>query len=46
MSDDILLNPSKLTHEQFEMMKTHSILGASIAEKLDIPNADNIANII
>ena len=46
MPDDILLNPSKLTAEQFELMKTHSILGASIAEKLDIPNAESIAKII
>lgn len=46
MPDDILLNPGKLTDVQFEQMKTHSILGASIAEKLDIPNAENVANII
>lgn len=46
MPDDILLNPGKLTDEQYKLMKTHSILGASIAEKLDIPNAANVANII
>jgi putative nucleotidyltransferase with HDIG domain len=46
MPDDILLNPSKLTDVQFDLMKTHSVLGASIAEKLDIPDAEIVADII
>lgn len=46
MPDDILLNPGKLTDVQFDLMKTHSGLGASIAEKLDIPDADIVADII
>jgi putative nucleotidyltransferase with HDIG domain len=44
--DDILLNPGKLTSGQYEQMKTHAVAGASIAEKLDIPSADKIAEII
>jgi len=44
--DDILLNPGKLTATQYEHMKTHSVVGANITEKLDIPHAENVADII
>ncbi len=44
--DDILFNPGKLTNEQYQQMKSHAVIGASIAEKLDIPSADKIAKII
>ena len=46
ISDDILLNPGKLTCEQYQQMKSHVAVGASIAEKLDIPHADKVAEII
>jgi len=44
--DDILLNPGKLTGEQYKHMQTHVVVGTSIAQKLDIPNADKVAEII
>lgn len=44
--DEILLNPGKLTDEQYEHMKTHVIVGANIVEKLDVPNAAEVATII
>jgi len=46
IADDILLNPGSLTVEQYEQMKNHVVLGASIVEKLDIPNAEGVAKII
>jgi|AZIC01.1.fsa_nt_gi putative nucleotidyltransferase with HDIG domain len=46
MPDEILLNTGSLNSEQYETMKTHAIVGASIAEKLDIKNADEVATII
>lgn len=46
MSDEILFNPGKLTDSQYEQMKAHPIIGASITEKLDIPNAEKVAKII
>ena len=33
ISDDILLKPGKLTREEFEIMKTHSVKGCEILEK-------------
>lgn len=44
--DRILFNPGKLTVEEYSEMKAHSAIGANIVKKLDIPNADNIAEII
>ncbi len=44
--DDILLHPGKLNEQQYELMKQHVYIGANIVEKLDIPNADEIAKII
>ncbi|MBE0439646.1 MAG: HD-GYP domain-containing protein [Gammaproteobacteria bacterium] len=44
--DEILLSPNKLTEQQFELMKTHVDVGASIVEKLDLPHAQKIAEII
>ena len=44
--DSILLNPGSLSVDEFEQMKTHAVIGANIVEKLDIPNADKIAEII
>lgn len=44
--DDILLNTGKLTAVQYEQMKLHSIVGANIVEKLEIPGAGNVAKII
>jgi len=44
--DEILLNKGKLTTEQYDHMKTHAVVGANIAEKLDITNSKEVANII
>lgn len=33
--DAILLKPGKLTHEEFEIMKTHTVRGCAILESLD-----------
>jgi len=44
--DEILLSPNKLTDEQYQQMKTHAIVGASIVEKLDVPQSQEIADII
>lgn len=33
ISDDILLKPGRLTHEEFEEMKKHSIIGCELLEK-------------
>ena len=46
MPDDILFNPGKLTESQYQQMKAHPIIGANITEKLDLPNAKQIAKII
>lgn len=35
ISDNILLKPSKLTPEEFEIMKTHTTKGCKMLEKLD-----------
>jgi len=44
--DEVLLSPDKLNDAQYELMKTHVEIGASIVEKLDIPDATHIADII
>ena len=33
IADGILLKPAKLTHEEFEVMKTHTIIGADVLKK-------------
>jgi putative nucleotidyltransferase with HDIG domain len=38
VSEAILLKPSKLSSEEFELIKTHSVLGASIVEQIDFLN--------
>lgn len=38
--DAILLKPGKLTKEEFEIMKTHSIKGCEILDKLSIENSE------
>ncbi len=35
--DEILLKPGKLTPEEFEVMKTHTTMGARILEGVDLP---------
>jgi diguanylate cyclase (GGDEF)-like protein len=35
--DSILNKPTALTHDEYEQMKTHSILGAAIIEAADMP---------
>ncbi len=37
ISDSILLKPGKLTPEEFEIMKTHTLLGAEILSKSNSP---------
>lgn len=38
VSESILLKPSKLSAEEFELIKTHSVIGASIVEQIDFLN--------
>jgi len=38
VSEAILLKPSKLSMEEFEVIKTHAVLGASIVEQIDFLN--------
>ncbi len=38
VSEAILLKPAKLSAEEFEVIKTHSVLGASIVEQIDFLN--------
>jgi len=38
--DAILLKPGKLTKEEFEIMKTHSVKGCEILDKLSIENSE------
>lgn len=44
--DNILLKPGKLTIEEFEIIKTHSQIGASIISKIDMPDIDVYVDII
>jgi len=46
LPDEILLNADHLTEAQHEQMKTHALIGANVAEKLDIPDAAIVAKII
>lgn len=41
--DQILLNEGRLSKEEFELIKNHSIVGQSITEKLQIPFAEEVA---
>lgn len=38
VSEAILLKPAKLSPEEFELIKTHSVIGASIVEQIDFLN--------
>jgi putative two-component system response regulator len=40
--DSILLKPGRLTPEEFEIMKSHTLRGCEILESLDYPQADEI----
>lgn len=40
--DEILNKPSKLTAEEFEIMKTHTTLGADMLDKMDQYNNDDM----
>jgi len=44
--NEILLNPKNLSDSQRELMRSHTLIGANIAEKLDIPDAHKVAEII
>jgi putative nucleotidyltransferase with HDIG domain len=44
--DQILLNTGKLTDEEYAIMKAHVSIGANIVEKLDIEDAQQVADII
>jgi len=46
IADEILLNVRHLSPAQNELLKTHTLIGASIAEKLAIPDAHKVAKII
>ncbi len=46
VSDDLLLKPNALVPIEFEVMKSHTIIGASIVEKLDIPTAAEVAQLV
>lgn len=43
---EVLLNPNNLSATQYELLKSHTLIGANIAEKLDIPDAHKVAEII
>ena len=40
--DEILNKPGKLTDEEFEVMKTHTVLGANMLDKMDQYNDDDM----
>lgn len=44
--DDVLLKNGALDAEEFEVIKLHSSIGASIVEKLDIPTADKVSTLV
>ncbi|MBW8186155.1 HD-GYP domain-containing protein [Shewanella nanhaiensis] len=44
--DNILLKPGKLTDNEFEVIKTHTQIGAAIISKINLPNIDVFADII
>jgi len=46
ISDHILSNPGQLSEQDYETMKFHTVIGANITEKLTIPNAHSVAEII
>lgn len=46
ISDHILMNPGQLSHQDYETMKFHTVIGENIVEKLDIPHSDKVAQII
>ncbi len=46
ISDQILMNPGQLSHQDYETMKFHTVIGANIVEKLNIPHPDKVAEII
>lgn len=41
--DEILRHPGKLSHDQFELMKKHSLLGRDIMQPMDTRDADYLA---
>jgi len=44
--NEILLNQKNLSDSQRELMNSHTLIGANIAEKLDIPDPHKVAEII
>jgi putative nucleotidyltransferase with HDIG domain len=44
--DRVLLKHDRLDAVEFEVMKTHSAIGASIVQKIDLPDAEEAARII
>ncbi len=44
--DSILLKPGKLTDSEFTVIKTHSQIGVSIINKIDMPDIDVYVDII
>lgn len=44
--DSILLKPAKLTDAEFDVMRTHAALGATIVASVAAPNADDCAHVI
>lgn len=42
--DNILLKPGRLTPEEFEIIKTHSVIGGKIIKSLRLSNEDAYLN--
>ena len=45
IDEKILNKPGRLTDEEFEIMKTHTVIGASILEKLDLYQDERLVQI-
>jgi putative nucleotidyltransferase with HDIG domain len=44
--DRVLLKEGRLDAAEYEIMKTHSVIGASIVQKIDLPEAAEAAGVI